>query len=576
MGINLEKRLAGVLVPSFSLRRGGDLGIGDTAAVREMVDWCVRRGAGILQLLPINETSDDNSPYNAISAMAIEPMTLAVGPAELPDLDESDFEQEAPPETQRQLRSGPVDYRKVREVKRRLLWRAYENFVGRELGRETARAGEFRSFCDEHKDWLPRYSLFRLLVEENGGNPAWSGWKAGHREPSSAAAWLESLDPKRRQECERRREHFCYIQWIAYSQWEGVRAHADRAGVRLMGDIPFGVSRCSADVWGAREFFDLDWSGGAPPEKTFAADRFTAEWGQNWGIPLYDWEASRQRDFAWWRLRVANTCRIFHIFRIDHVLGFFRVYAFPWVPERNEEFVGLGEPEALAMTGGRLPGFRPHPDDTPEHKEANRRDGVALLRVLAEAAGDSVVVAEDLGMVPDYVPGALTELGMPGFAIPLFRRHPNGGYHHPDSYPLLSVATPGTHDHPPLAAAWADWWRTIKKEPESQAARHAKREIEALMEFAALGGKEPPRGFTATLHEGILRATLYSRSWLALVMLTDVFGLEGRFNVPGLAHGGNWTFRMPCAISDFEHFEPFSVKGEMFARLIRETGRAIR
>lgn len=573
MGINAGERLAGVLVPAFSLRRDGDLGIGDTAAVIDMVDWCARRGARVLQLLPINETSDDNSPYNAISAMAIEPTTLAVDPAHVPDLEESDVSTLADAGTLRALRSGPVNYPAVRELKKKLLWRAYENFVGRELGHDTRRAGEFRSFCREHEGWLPQYSLFRLLVEENGGNPAWTAWKAGHREPSSAEAWLASLDGKRREECERRREQLCYIQWLAYGQWQAVKAHADASDVRLMGDIPFGVSRCSADVWGSREFFDLDWSGGAPPEKTFAADQFTAEWGQNWGIPLYDWEASRLREFAWWRLRVVNTCRVFHIFRVDHVLGFFRVYAFPWTPDRNEEFVGLGAPEALALTGGRLPGFKPRPDDTPQHKEANRKEGMALLRVLVDAARDCVVVAEDLGVVPEYVPGALAELGMPGFAIPMFRRHPNGGYHHPDSYPELSVATPGTHDHPPLAAAWADWWRTIKKDPDSEGARRAKREVDALMEFAALGGKEAPRGFTAALHEGVLRATMYSRSWLALAMLTDVFGLEGRFNVPGVAHGGNWTFRMPCTVAEFEHSEPFRGKGEMFGGLIGETGR---
>lgn len=573
MGVNVEERMAGVLVPSFALRRAGDLGIGDTAAVREMVGWCARRGGRVLQLLPINETSEDNSPYNAISAMAIEPTTLTLDPGHVADLGEADFAAEAGAERVGALRSGPVDYSGVRALKDRLLWRAFDRFESRELARGTDRAGEYRRFCEEHAEWLPRYSLFRLLVEENGGNPAWMGWPLAHRDPASAEGWLGSLGEARRGELLRRRERFCYIQWLAYGQWEGVRAHADREGVRLMGDIPFGVSRCSADVWGNRDVFDLEWSGGAPPEKTFAADRFTAEWGQNWGIPLYDWAALGGRDFDWWRLRVRNTCRVFHIFRVDHVLGFFRIYAFPWVPERNGEFLGLGEAAAAALTGGRMPGFKPRPDDTPGHREANRRDGVALLRVLADAAGDAVVVAEDLGVVPEYVPGALAELGIPGFSIPMFLRHPGGGYHHPDSYPTLSVATPGTHDHPPLAAAWAEWWRAVKADPGGEAGRRARREMEALMEFAALGGQEMPRGFSAALHEGILRATMYSRSWLALFLLTDVFGLDGRFNVPGVSGGANWTYRMPCRLEEFEQIDAFARKGEVFERLIRETGR---
>ena len=93
------------------------------------------------------------------------------------------------------------------------------------------------------------------------------------------------------------------------------------------------------------------------------------------------------------------------------------------------------------------------------------------------------------------------------------------------------------------------------------------------MEFAALGGQEMPRGFNAALHEGILRATMYSRSWLALFMLTDVFGLDGRFNVPGVSGGGNWTYRMPCRLEEFEQIDAFARKGEVFERLIRETGR---
>ena len=142
-----------------------------------------------------------------------------------------------------------------------------------------------------------------------------------------------------------------------------------------MGDIPFGVGRFSADVWANRAIFDLDWSGGAPPEKVFKVDPFTEKWGQNWGIPNYRWDELRRRNFDWWRTRVGNIQKVFHLYRIDHVLGFFRIYSFPWTPDRNAEFLPLTEAQAAAKTGGRLPGFKQFPDDTPEHKAANQAQG---------------------------------------------------------------------------------------------------------------------------------------------------------------------------------------------------------
>ena len=109
-----------------------------------------------------------------------------------------------------------------------------------------------------------------------------------------------------------------------------------------MGDIPFGVNLYSADVYSRRDEFALDWSGGAPPEPYFKDDEFTQKWGQNWGIPLYRWDVMRTRNLDWWRQRVRGVRKIFHVFRIDHVLGFYRIYAFPWRPDAQS-----GIPPAL-------------------------------------------------------------------------------------------------------------------------------------------------------------------------------------------------------------------------------------
>src|SRR5262249_28222171 len=145
---------------------------------------------------------------------------------------------------------------------------------------------------------------------------------------------------------------FAYVQWLAYRQWGDVKSYADEKNIRLMGDIPFGVSRYSADVWGQRELFDLSWSGGGPPETFFQGDPFVTRWGQNWGIPLYNWEEHERENYKWWRRRVHGLTKLFHYFRIDHVLGFFRIYSFPWIPERNWEFTDLTEAEAKEKTKG--------------------------------------------------------------------------------------------------------------------------------------------------------------------------------------------------------------------------------
>src|SRR5262249_54778204 len=156
----------------------------------------------------------------------------------------------------------------------------------------------------------------------------------------------------------RREDFFCYVQWIAHQQWRSIKSYADERGVALMGDIPFGVSYYSADVFARPHEFLLDWSGGAPAEPTFKNDAFT----QKWGIPLYRWSAMRANNCQWWRERVRTIRSIFHLFRIDHVQGFYRIYAFPWRPRKNREFLSLDWHQMLQRTGGHGPHFVPRDD----------------------------------------------------------------------------------------------------------------------------------------------------------------------------------------------------------------------
>ena len=572
MSLSPAQSLAGVLEPVFAIRTETDLGIGDTGGVRQMIDWCHRHRLAILQMLPINETSPDNSPYNAISSLAIEPATIAVTPGRVSDLSPKNFKELASLELLNQLRAGPVNYPKVRALKLSLLQAAFNSFFKRHYQRETERALRFRSFVQENTGWLPDYALFRALMEENGNAPAWDRWASEHQSPAAARLWLLTLPENRRGELMRRQLFFQYVQWLAFGQWQALKTYGAEKQVFLMGDIPFGVGRFSADTWANRALFDLDWSGGAPPEKTFKVDPFTEKWGQNWGIPNYRWDELRRQDFDWWRTRIGNVKKVFHLYRIDHVLGFFRIYSFPWTPDRNAEFLPLTAEEAAAKTGGLLPDFKPFPDDTPEHKAANQARGEEILRVVLKASDETTVIAEDLGVVPDYVAPTLQKLGVPGFCIPSFLREPDGSYADPKKYPRRSFAQPATHDHPPLAAAWAECWENIKAGKDVE---NNRRELRRLMDFAGLKDEEPPHEFSDRLHKAFTRAVMQSNSWLAVFQITDVFGLTARFNTPGSVAAANWSYRLPQTVKQLNADPALRAKAKMFSHLVKESGRVV-
>ena len=569
--LNIHESLVGILAPVFAIRTEDDLGVGDSDAACQMIDWCHRHGLNVFQTLPLNETSDDNSPYNAISSLALDPTTIAVSPNLLPDLPVNCFQELATPDRLTELRAGPVNYPKVKELKLALLQAAFEEFCERHLRKQTARAQEFRAFVEANASWLSDYSLFRTLMEENSNSPAWTSWPPDHRSPQAARAWLESLPGFRREEFSARQTFFQYVQWIAFSQWQTVKAQAEAKSVYLMGDMPFGISRHSADTWANPDIFDLNWSGGAPPEKTFQWDVFTRKWGQNWGIPLYRWDELRRRNFDWWRTRIANLGKVFHFYRIDHVLGFFRIYSFPWTPERNAEFIDLTEEQAAARTGGHLPGFKKFPDDTPEHKAANQAQGEELLRTVLEASGkDTTVIAEDLGVVPDYVPPTLQKLGIPGFCIPMFLRDREQHYSDPKAYPRLSIAQPATHDHAPLAASWADHWANIDAGKDAE---HHRLELQRFMRFAGLSADEIPRQFEDRIHEAFTRAVMHANSWLVVFQITDVFAQTMQFNVPGSAATSNWSNRLDLTVTQLDGDPRLLAKVSAFSRLARESGR---
>jgi len=564
MKLSPEEKIAGVLVPLFALRTETDLGIGDLEALRQFIDWVHSIGFKLVQLLPINEMGGDHSPYNAISAVALEPTTLHLAPGSPSDLLHEDFDEVMAKFDLEKLRKGPVKHDLVGQLKTALLEKAFAHFLRQPATSSDAEA--FESFVKAEAEWLLDYAFFRALMEENGDRETWDQWRDEHRSADLARGCLAALSPEKLARFVERMRFYRYVQWIAHQQWTAVKAYAEERDVALMGDIPFGVSYYSADVYARPGRFVLQWSGGAPPEPYFKDDAFTQKWGQNWGIPLYRWDVMRARNFGWWRQRVRGVRNIFHLFRIDHVLGFYRIYAFPWRPVRNAEFLPLSSEEMRARTGGEVPQFYPRDDSTWENCEANKRDGEECLRAVLDAAGDTRVVGEDLGTVADYVRPSLHSLGVAGFKIPQWEERQKR-VRRGEDYERLSVATYATHDHKPIRALW--------EEAQNEAAPtrdQARGDLWKIAEFAGIEAREG-LDYLPDFYPAIMKALFECNSWIAIVMITDLLARKDRCNVPGTAASSNWSRRLQKTVAGLRSSPSVRKRMQLIGKLLEKAGR---
>ncbi|MEM6280521.1 MAG: 4-alpha-glucanotransferase, partial [Verrucomicrobiota bacterium] len=547
------------------------------SSLREFVQFSSEAGFGFVQLLPINENGPDNSPYNAISSVAIEPMTLDCSPAGLKDLSAEDFDSIVSGYDLAALNQAGVKYEQVRELKHKLLRKAYEGFLAHVQGQVDMRAEAFEAFCEEESAWLNDYCVFRLFMDREEGSQVWQNWAETHRDKETALATLMEEAKERGDDIDRDLRYYAYVQWIAFEQWKEVAEYAGTKDVSLMGDIPFGVSLYSCDVWANLDLFDLDWYGGAPPETLFKDDEFVQKWGQNWGIPLYRWDVLKERDFDWWRQRIGKTTEIFGMFRVDHALGFYRIYSFPWNPVRNEEFLPLSQDEAAALCGGRLPGFRPRADHSPESKLANREEGEVYFRMILEAANGSEVIAEDLGTVPDYVRPSLESLGIAGMKVPQWEFE-DGRVLSGLKYPNRSFAAYATHDHAPMKAQWDEAHAAMSEaEPESDEWREPYEFLSTLCSFAGIereGGLTPE--FSSAVWEKLFREICFSNSDRVAIMISDLLEETERINVPGVMDGTNWSYRIPVSSRELAVGEEFWEMREMLKKVLNEAGRSRR
>jgi 4-alpha-glucanotransferase len=570
-----DRRTSGILIPAFSARREGDFGVGDTLALRHWIDWCADHHVGFIQLLPIHESGPDESPYSAISSIALDPIYLTISPEEVPGLEESTIidNQEKLDELSD---SDTVRHQSIRRLKRVLLeagWRRRHEWP-------SSLSAEFIEFQKAEKRWLEDYALFRWLMEIHGESLSWNFWPTGCQSPEGARRFL-AAERSKGPDADDRLGYFAFVQWLCFRQWRALRRHADERGVKLMGDIPIGVSWHSTDTFFDRNQFHLDLCGGSPPEPMVPDDKFFQQWGQNWGIPLYRWDRMEKDGFSWWKARVNRMTEIFRIFRIDHILGFYRIYSFPWPPSRNHEFIDASIEQAAELTGGRLPRWSRRPDDSPENEEANRLDGDLRLRSILSEVGEAEVIAEDLGWVPGYVRPHLTSLGVAGFRIP----HWESDHGHAvtgDRFPECSFATYSTHDHDPVNTIWRWCHEAIQRnlyEPSHDHQRdadHASHTLRLMSEFSGIpipaNGVFPP--FTDGVHWRLIKALFASKSRYAVLSVTELFGIEARINRPGSHGGQNWTFRLPWTIEEIRQDPKLAEIGRRLTSIIGVTRRA--
>ncbi len=536
-------RRTGMLFPVFSMRRKGDLGIGDTTSVRQCIDWLSAYDVGFLQLLPINVSGSDNSPYSAISSIALDFIYLDM--AQIPELSQDDVDTVRTELAGEWLESEKVDYTMVRKAKSQLLRLAYERYQ-----QDSTDSSEFKAFMKQEADWLVPYCKYRWLMEEAGGaegSEDWTSWPKEFNTPRKALSYERKKDKVTDGGPRAVQEYYAWVQWHAFSQWRAVRNYADTTGMKLMGDIPIGVSNASADVFFEPQWFKEDWYGGAPPETVFKDDAFACKWGQNWGVPLYDWDALEDDKFSWWKRRITKLTDIFHIFRIDHILGFYRIYAFPWHPKKNAEFLELTPAEAKKLTFGELPHFYPRADDSMANKAQNLMDGDTYLKAILEAAKGYEVVGEDLGCVPDYVRPHLAELGIAGFKICHWETNMFGDAQQPHEHPHCAFATYATHDHPSIRSMWEELRQNIADGCEGSG--DGLKIISQYADLPVMDADQYP-AFNSVIKWALLESLLKSGASYAALMITDILDSRARINAPGTVGDHNWTYRVDWKLED--------------------------
>lgn len=484
----------GINVPLFSLHSASSAGIGEFPDLLPLISWCHNIGLDTLQLLPLNDTGPNTSPYSALSAFALNPLHL--GLANLPNLYENDHLAAALKELQLLSQTERVDYHQIQTLREHFLKEYFQKFSTDILASE-----EYRHFCEQHS-WLKGYALFKALKIQCHWQP-WGSW------PEE----IKNCDPIHCEQLEKKLEtdiaYHCFLQFFCFQQMQQVKQHAESLGVFLKGDIPILIDHESADLWLHRPLFDTKLAAGAPPD-AYAAN------GQNWGFPLYNWEEMEKQGYSWWKERLAFASNFYHIFRIDHIVGFFRIW---------------GIPEGALATEGQF---------VPSDPEAALEQGKKLMKMMIEAS-PMLPIGEDLGVVPTKVRIELKHLGICGTRVMRWERDWEGDHHFltPNEYPPLSVTTVSTHDSPSLQL----WWMQHSEEAH---------------DYCLSQGWQYEAPLSLEYHFALLYASHHTSSLFHINLLQEYLAFipefvnpnpeEERINIPGIVSYKNWSYRFKPSI----------------------------
>jgi 4-alpha-glucanotransferase len=656
---------AGVAIPVFSLRSEKSFGVGEFTDLKPLADWCKQTGLKLIQILPINDTVSthtwvDSYPYSAISAFALHPVYLnleAVATGKNKAL-----LRELEPERVRLNALPEMDYEAVMRAKLDFLKRIFPSQKDR-----TFRSKAYKTFLAENEHWLAPYAMFCFLRDRYGTADS-SQWPAHRQCIPTEVVVMTSQDSIH---YEAITLHY-FIQFHLHEQLRAAAAHAHANGVVLKGDIAIGVSRHGADTWQNPELYDLTLQAGAPPDPF--SDR-----GQNWGFPTYNWPRMMQDGFAWWKQRFGQMGNYFDAFRVDHILGFFRIwsipihavegilgYFVPAIPVGIDEFASRGivfdrerfvepfitdailgnlfdaeadkvretflqpsgpdryalKPEfatqrqidnhfssleatpenrklkkglfelvsnvILIETDGtqeREHHFRFHIEKTSSFRDLDastqaglfalyvdyffrRQDGFWRQQAMQKLptlkrVTDMLICGEDLGLVPDCVPGVMKELGLLSLEIQRMPKVQGVAFSRPTDAPYLSVVTPSTHDMSTIRG----WWI----EDPSLTQRFYNEEL----------GRTgiAPETCSGELNEAVVRQHLASPAMWSIFQLQDLLGMDEslrradadaeRINVPANPKH-YWRYRMHLTLESL--LQAGSFNGRLQG-LLKESGR---
>ncbi len=490
MSDTLFNKDCGLLIHPSSLPN--DFGIGDFgASAIHWVEQLAANGQNIWQILPLNPAGYGDSPYQGLSAFAANPVFLSPEDLHIRGLiDCKELLALRLPLEER------VDYAQVYPNKIELSTRAALKFFALEPSHSLR--VQYEAFLAAEGDWLDCFGLFSAL-KANFGGVAWTDWPAEFRDRDPVA--LKHIAIELQSDIQR----VCFEQFILRLQWSAVQERARELGVRLVGDLPIFVAHDSADVWCQRELFRLNADGSPSVVAGVPPDYFSST-GQLWGNPLYNWEAHRSDQYAWWRKRLCKILSWVDVVRIDHFRGFDACWEVPGGAE-------------TAAGGQWIP--------APGHE---------VFDAFVEDHGMPLpVIAEDLGVITPEVEKLRDDYNLPGLRILQFAfgTDPMSHTFLPKSYSANSVAYSGTHDNDTVVG----WFSSEAGEGSTRSASEIEAERAITLDYFGTDGSEIQWDFIRSLYR--------SPAGASIIPAQDLLGLgsEARMNTPGVA-SGSWAWRL--------------------------------